>query len=292
MSGGGGHSLSKSDSNSKSNQDVWGPQGDALGDLYNRASSLMDSMGIDSSMLQQLAPQLSEMARGAYGSAQGAQDYMLGGGAVGNVDDIRSQLMSSLSNSANSPSNTSSMYQSIVGGAGNTYIDPMVEAMKSGAMDNLERMQSGGDLNAAAAGQGGGSRHAMQNAMMGAEANKDMMAQEANMRGGAYDKDLAMKMNIAGLADQNVAGAQDKMMSLLGMSDSNVGSGFDMSSILNNLGMGMMAPYMQSQQSQMNPMTQYSNIIGGPSILGSSFGNSESKGNAGHGEGGMSGGSK
>lgn len=279
MSAGGGSSNAGnySSQHSNANQSVWAPQGDALQGLYGAAQNMYQNQPYTSA-IDSMMGGLSSQLGGIAGQAQGGYQNMLGGGSVGNTDDIRNQLMQSLTASSSSPSNTSQMYQSIVGGAGNTYIDPMVAAMKTGAMDNLARLQAGTGLDAAAMGQAGGSRQAMQNAMLGSQANKDMMAQEAMMRGGAYDKDLAMKMNIAALADQNVAGSQDKMMSLLGMADQNVGAGMNFGSAMQGLGMGALAPFLQGQQASMNALNNYSDVIGGPTVLGSASGDGRSFG--------------
>jgi hypothetical protein len=164
------------------------------------------------------------------------------------------------------------MYQDIVGGEGNTYIDPMVDAMKQGGMENLNQMQAGTGLDAAAMGQGGSSRHAMQNAMLGKSANQDMMNKEAMMRGGAYDKDLNWKMEIAKQADQGIQNTQNNLMDMMSGADRSQQAGMQFGQGMQNLGMGSFAPWQQAQMAPWDPMNSYANIVGRPTVLSSSQG--------------------
>lgn len=271
----GGVSHSGSKSENQSNQRVWGPQGDALRGLFDEAQNLYNNSDFYRSNIDNMIGGMSRNLQDISSGAQGGYERMLSGGSIGNTEDIRNQLLQSINTSMTSPSNTQRMYESIVGGPGNEYIDPMVDAMKTGAMDNLNRMQSSVGLDAAALGQSGGSRHAMQNAMLAKEANKDMMAQEAMMRGGAYDKDLAMKMDIARMADTNVGAGQDRLMQMLSSADQNVGTGMGFGQSMQNLGMGALAPWMQGSNASWDMMDRYGNVIGRPTVLGSSSGSSK-----------------
>jgi len=285
---GGSGSGSKSESESGFDQNVWRPQGEALQNLYGQMGDLWGQSGGLSGILQGLAGNLGGYNQGLMGRGAAGQEQMLGGGSFGDTSDARNALMQSMRQTGSGQTNMGDMYRSIVGGEGNTYIDPMVDAMKQGAMQNLQGMQSNAGLDASAAGQGGGSRHAMQNAMLGAQANRDMMTQEANMRGGAYDKDMAMKMRIAGMADSNVQNTQNRYMQMMGGADQNVGAGMGYGQGLQNLGMGSMAPYMQAYNAPWQMAGQYANTIGSPTVLGS--GDSNSKAVGGSGGGGVKGG--
>ena len=305
---------------------VWGPQGSALHNLYNSAAQQygQDSAGYQNPINQQ-ASMAGQVATDAIGQSQGymqdaynrgsamqnagfntgqyGANQMLGGGSIGGSQDIRQSLMDNL-NQPLGRSNVGSMYESIVGGAGNEYIDPMVAAMKRSAGDNLSTMQNQNAMQAAAMGQSGGSRHAMQNAMESAAINQQVLDKEMNMRGGAYDKDLGMKMDIARQADSNMLSdrqnTRSTLMNMLGQRDQNIQSGmnfgkdaFNMGQntmsgggqfgdnygrASQNLGLGAMSPYIQAQQSSFAPLQQYANVIGGPTILGSGVTSSNSKG--------------
>lgn len=201
---------------------------------------------------------------------------MLGGGSFGDTSDVRSALMDSLQQTS-AGSNMGRMYGDIVGGQGNTYIDPLVDTMKQSGMDNLNRMQSNAGLDASRHGQSGSSRHAMQNAMLGAQANKDMLGQEYALREGNYARDMDWKMQIARQADQGIQNTQNTYMNMLGGANNSVNSGMGYGAGLQNLGMGSMAPYMQAYQAPWQMGGQYSNILGSPTVLGSGSGSSNSK---------------
>ena len=252
-----------SKSSSSFDQSVFG--GDAFKGMYGNFGNLWNQMnpfmmgGFD--YLNQIDPSMQQAVQsGGQGS-----DYMLGGGSYGNTDDIRSKLLSSMGGR----SNMGSMYESIVGGSGNTYIDPMVDAMRSSGNEALNKQLSRGDMTAGAMGQGGSSRHAMQNAMLERSGLDDMNKQETMMRGGAYDKDLMMKMDIARMADNNAQSEQDRMMSMLQGADSNVGAGMNYQPSMQNMSMGMMAPYMQAFMMPWMGAQAYSGAMGDPTVLSS-----------------------
>lgn len=272
-----GGSVGKNESSNSSDYDqgVWDVQGDALKDLYDSASGLFSGSNFD--QFQDMAGNLQPYMDNIMGGGMGGYNNMLGGGSIGDTSDIRSALMESLQ-STQGGSNLGNMYNSIVGGEGNTYIDPMVDAMKDSSMENLDRMQSGTAMDAASMGQGGSSRHAMQNAMQARDVNNDMLDRETTMRGGAYDTDLQMKMDIARQADQGIQNTQSNYMNMLGMADNNANSGMGYGSNLMNLGMGSMNPMMQAFNMPWNALGQYSNVIGNPTVLGSGSGSGSSKG--------------
>lgn len=274
---GGSKGGNQSSSRGNQSQNVWQPQGDALQGLYGNAENLWGNNGMYQGYLNNIAQNLGPYMQNIMQSGQGGMDQQLGGGAYGDTDQIRNQLLGSMGQR----SNMGSMYESIVGGQGNTYIDPMVDAMKGSSMENLQRMQSGTGLDAAAMGQGGSNRHAMQNAMQATQMNQDMMDREMQMRGGAYDTDLQMKMGIAQQADQNRQLEQDRMMGMLGGANQSQQYGMGYAPMAQNLGMGSMAPWMQAQNQGWNSMNQYANTIGAPTVLGSGDMRGSSKGKGG-----------
>ncbi len=260
----------QSQASSSASENVWGPQGQALGNLYDQAGKLINDPNQAAMMrnYQNQAQNLDPYNQQLMQNAMGGQQQMLSGGSIGDTSDIRANLMSSLDRSQQG-SNLGRMYQSIVGGAGNTYIDPMVDAMTSGYQENLDRNLAGGSQEASYLGQGGSSRHAMSDAMLKRGSMRDMSNMESMMRGSAYDKDLAMKMGIASQADQGIQSSQQRMMELLGMSDRNVGAGMGHGQGMQDLGLGSMTPQMQAMQAPWQMMQQYGNVVGGPTVLGS-----------------------
>ena len=266
---GGGSSSNKS----SSSQNVWQPQANAMTGMYGNMSNLWGDtqpmFGKMNTMAMGLDPYMQNIMQGA----QGGYSDMMGGGAVGDTSDIRAQLMKSMQGSERG-SNMGRMYSSIVGGPGNEYIDPMVSAMKTGYQENLDKQMGRGAMDASAMGQGGSSRHAMSDAMLKRGALSDMNTAEMNMRGGAYDKDLAMKMDIARQADTGVQNTQQRYMDMMSQADQSKNAAMGYGSGMQNLGMGSMAPWMQAMNQPWNVMGNYSNMMGAPTVLSSS----ESKG--------------
>ena len=266
---GGSAGKSKGSSNNSFSTNVWGPQGDALQNLYQLA---FDQYGKGNDYMSQIAGQASNIDNAVNGILD-ANKVLQSGGAYGDTAEIRQQLLDSMGGR----SNVGSMYESIVGGSGNTYVDPLIESLRADSAQNVATLQGGNAIDAAAMGQSGSSRQAMQDAMFANQANKDLLNKEAELRYGAYDKDLAMKMGIAQQADYNHQAEQDRLLAMLqgGQSSMEKGTGSDLLSILLNSGMN---PWLQAQQAVWNPMNNLSNIIGNAIITGSGSGSSKSKG--------------
>ena len=192
------------------------------------------------------------------------QNLMAGGasGATGAAVDpaLRESLMASMRD----PSNTGRMYEDIVGGAGNTYIDPMIDAMGSDEAIRQDRMASDITGNAVGSGMTGSSRHGIAEGLMRSEGNRNLAGREAEARAGAYDKDLDWKMNIAQQADLGRGQAQDRAIGLLGAGDQNTQYGLGQGANMQNMGMGMMAPSMQAGMMPFQMGGMYSGAMGNP----------------------------
>lgn len=272
---GGSAGKSKGSSNNSFSTNVWGPQGDALQNLYQLA---FDQYGKGNDYMSQITGQASNIDNAVNGILY-ANKGLQSGGAYGDTAEIRQMLLDSMGGR----SNTGIMYESIVGGPGNTYVDPLIESMRVDSAQNVATLQGGNAMDAAAMGQSGSSRQAMQDAMFASQANQDLLNKEAELRYGAYDKDLAMKMGIAQQADYNHQAEQDRLLAMLqgGQSSMEKGTSPVLLTTLLNYGMN---PWLQAQQAVWNPMNNLSNIIGNAIITGSGSGSSKSKG------GGISGG--
>jgi hypothetical protein len=278
LSFGANKSKMTSSSNSSMDQNVWGPQGNALGNMYGQAGNLYGNMMPYSNLGFNMMPQMQNQMTHAYQMGDRGAEGLLSGGSYGDTSGIRNNLYSSLQNSMANPSSTGRMYSDIVGGPGNTYIDPMVADMRASGNQNLQTQQNMTGLDAANLGQGGSSRHAMQNAMLGAATNRDMASLENTMRGGAYDTDLNWKMAIANQADTNRGAAQDRAMSALAGSDANTAAGMNYAPQMQNLSMGYMAPWSQAMQMPWMNMQNYQGIMGDPTVLSNATSSGSSQG--------------
>ena len=176
--------------------------------------------------------------------------------------------MASLTSSLSGPSSTGQMYEDIVGGSGNTYIDPMIDRMRSDVAERqgLDDMQ--GKSLASGAGQQGSSRQGVADYLRSKDMNKNLGDREAAARAGAYDTDLDWKMKIAEQADLGRGQAQDRAIGLLSGGDANVLAGTGAGESMQNLGMGQMAPWMQAAMMPFQMGGMYGNMLGGPTVIG------------------------
>lgn len=266
---GGSAGKSKGSSGNSFSTNVWGPQGDALQNLYQMA---FGNYNKGNDMMGQITDQAGNISNAVNGII-GSNEKLQTGGAYGDTSEIRQKLLDSMGGR----SNMGTMYESIVGGNGNTYVDPLINRLRSDSAQNVATLQGGNAMDAAAMGQSGSSRQAMQDAMFSNQANKDLLNKEAELRHGAYDTDLGLKMGIAQQADSNRGAEQDRLLAMLqgGQSSMEKGSGTDLLSTLLNSGMN---PWLQAQQAGWNPMNNLSNIIGNAIMTGSGSGSSKSKG--------------
>ena len=270
---GGSIGKSKSKSGNQFSNNVWGTQGDALGSLYQ---TILGQLGQDSYQQQigSAAYNVQNQVNDIVNSQTSAYRDLSSGGVYGDTSDIRQKLLDSMGGR----SNMGSMYESIVGGSGNTYVDPLIDQMRKSSAQNVQTLQGGNALDAAAMGQSGSSRQAMQDAMFASQANKDLLNKEAELRYGAYDKDLAMKMGIAQQADYNHQAEQDRLLSMLQGAQSSKENVSNNTALLQTLLSSGLSPWLQAQQGQWNPINNAANAIGSPTIIGSGSGNSKSKG--------------
>ena len=270
---GGSLGKSKSSSGNQFSNDVWGTQGNALGSLYQSVLAQLGGNNFQS-QISGAAGDLSNKINGIIDSSSGANKDLAGGGVYGDVSDIRQKLLDSMGGR----SNMGSMYESIVGGKGNSNVDPLNDQMRQSSAQNVKTFQGGNAVDAAAMGQSGSSRQAMQDAMFANQANKDLLGTEAQLRSDSYDKDLAMKMGIAGMADSNRQSEQDRLLQMMqGAQGSKEGASTN-TNLLQTLLSGGMNPWLQAQQGLWNPINNAANAIGSPTITGSGSGSSKSKG--------------
>lgn len=270
---GGSIGKSKSSSGNQFSNNVWGTQGNALGSLYQ---TILGQLGQGSYQPQigSAAGNVQNQVNDIVNSQTSANKDLSSGGVYGDTADVRQKLLDSMGGR----SNMGSMYESIVGGSGNIYVDPLIEQMRKSSAQNVQTLQGGNALDAAAMGQSGSSRQAMQDAMFANQANKDLLSQEAQLRTDAYDKDLAMKMGIAQQADTNRGAEQDRLLSMLQGAQSSKENVSNNTSLLQTLLSSGLSPWLQAQQGQWNPINNAANAIGSPTIIGSGSGNSKSKG--------------
>lgn len=272
MSGGAsaGKGESSSNSGSKFNQNVWGPQSDALSQLYANAGNLFS--GLNSSVLANI-PGMADYANNVASQAMPGWQSLMQGGVYQNMD-LANNLMGSLNRSMDTPSATQEINNMIMGGAGNNYADAMKQTLIRDATDAQNNMLANMDARAAASGMSGGSRHGTAIARGMGDINKNLQSNMANIGYSTFDKDLDRKLQIAGMADANTLSRQQMMQQMLGEQQNTQTGALANSNAMQNLGMGSFASYMLPWQM----MGAYANTIGGPTVL--SNGGSSSSSNA------------
>lgn len=275
---GGSVGKNKSSSGSSSSQNVMKEQIPFLQQLWGMATGNVGANDYQS-QIGGAAQNTSDLLNSLFGSQSQLQQNLASGGAYGNSQQYIDKLLGSMGQR----SNLGSMYESIVGGSGNTYVDPLIESLRADSAQNLQGLRNQNALDATAMGQSGSSRQAMEDAMLGAQANRDLTTQENSLRQAAYDKDLALKMGIAQQADTNAQSEQDRLLSLIQGSQNSMNQAGNYGSLLQSIAGGMMTPWLQAQQGSWNPLNNLANIIGNPTILGKSSSNSSSKGFGGSG---------
>lgn len=270
---GGSLGGSKSSGWSTSSQNVMSQQIPFLQQLWGMATGNVGQNDYQS-QIGGAAQNSSDLLNSLFGSQSKLQQQQAGGGAYGDSQQYIDKMMGMMGQ----PSQTGQMYNSIVGGEGNSYVDPLIKQMQGDYAQNLATAQNANSMDATMAGQSGSSRQAMQNAMMGSQASRDLATQEAALRQGAYDTDLNLKLGIAQNADSNRQSEQDRLASMVSGAQGAQNSAGNYSSLLQSLAGSGMQPWLQAQQASWNPLNNLASILGNPTILSSGSSSSKSKG--------------
>lgn len=274
MGGSLGGSKNKSKNITEFGQDVWAPQGQALGQLYSSLGSLFNYT----------MPQMRGQMHGATNYAQGTADQaregwqnQMQGGAYQNMD-LQNQLLRSLAASEGKPSAMSEINAMIMGGSGNNYADAMRNQYIQDANQATENMLANLDARAAASGMSGSSRHGIVQAKGMEDINKNLQSNLARVGYETFDKDLDRKLSIAQAADQNTFARQQLMGNMIGDQQAGMNNAVSQSGAVQNLGMGVFNPYMAPWQAA----TNYAQAVGGPTVLGSGVSTTSAKGKGGN----------
>lgn len=279
MSGSASGSKAKSNNSFNFNQKIPKWQASALTNMYNQASNLF---GQTNSQAQSAIPGAQQYANNIRDMTTPAFQSALGGGVYNGLN-IGNQLMGSLNQSLNSPSNTSQVYADIMGGSGNNYADAMKAKYISDADIAEKKMLSNLDARAAASGMSGSSRHGTAIAQAMQDINNNLQGNLAQVGYDTFDKDLANKLNIAQMADQNTLSRQQLLSDMLGQQQGTTNAGLNYSGNIQNLGMGQFAPMMVPW----DMMSNYAAAIGSPTVLSSGQGSGNSKAMAQSASGGL-----
>lgn len=254
-----GVSTGQSSHSGQSNfgQNVWNPQ--ILNSLYGAANQLFNTT---SGNIQSATPQATQFSNTAANQALGANNQQLQGGVYNGLN-IGNQLMSSLNKSLNSPSATQSIYSSIMGGNGNSYLPAMKSALETDARNTMNINSGTNAAQAAASGMSGGSRQGVMDALNNKFTAEGLNRAKAEMGYNTFDKDLQNKLGIALQADANTLGRQNLLSSMLGQQQGTINQGINNTGNLQNWGSNALNLYNAPWQG----FQQYANTVGRPTVL-------------------------
>jgi hypothetical protein len=256
-----------------------------LEQMYNQAGNLFGSQNNQmNGMMPGAINFQNQQAKGAANANAGMQQ----GGVYGGLG-IGNQLMDSLKQSQNSPSNTQQIYGQMMGGNGNNYADAMKDQYVNDANRAYQNQMSNLDARAAGTGMTGSSRQGVAQGIMERGINDSLQKNLAETGYNTFDKDLSNKLNIAQQADTNTFNRQNLMSGMLGQQQGAVNQGIQNTGNVQQYGMGQFNAANQPWQGLQN----YQGAIGGPNVLnsGSSFNQGQGQ-NTNWGYGQNSGGSK
>ena len=278
-----GGGSQKSSNSSSFNQNVMPQQIPALTGLWGSAADLYGHQAGNFGNYQQMSSYLTPWMFQQAQAAQPAYGQQLGGGIQDpNLTRQFNQFM-------DNPSATQSIYADVLGGASQSYADPLVNQLRQDMQINMNRGPMR-DMNTGfnKLGRAGSDRNVLQRALTDAENNRNFGVLSAGIRNDSQAKDMAMRMKIAEQADANKLGGLQLGFDSLNQRNANQQGAFGLGSAVQNMGMGMFAPMMQGQGAMWNPMMNYGNIIGGPQVLSSGTSSGKSSGwNFGAGAGGV-----
>jgi len=269
---GGGKQKQSSNNISQMSQNIFGPQGNALSNLYNTAGNVFNQNQAVSNNGQLFAQQ---QARQVADQANPAWQQQLNGGATANLG-LGNTLMGSLNQSLNNPTNTQSIYGLMMGGNGNNYADAMKASYIGDANRAADNMNRTLDARATGSGMSGGSRHGVAQARGYYDINSNLQHELANTGYNTFDKDLQNKLMIAQQADQGTLSRQQMLANMLQNQNQAQSGALQFGEGMQNLGLGTLAPAAAGWSN----LQGFQSAIGNPTVLsqGGSIGNSSGSG--------------
>lgn len=285
FSANGNQNSNSSNAQSTMGQDVWGGQSPYLQGLYGAAQDLF---GQNNQQVQSAIPGVVNYLNTVSNQAAGANQGMQQGGVYNGLN-IGNQLMDSLKQSQNTPSNMQQVNSMIMGGNGNSSLDALKGSLEANAARANDLNQAGNSAQAAASGMSGGSRQGVMDALGRNDTNRNLQNTEAQLGYDTFNSDLQRKLDIASAADTNTFNRQNLMSGMLGQQQNTVNQGINNSQGVQQMGM---SPF-QAYQQPWTGLQSYSNTLGGPTVLNSGQSSSSSQGQgSGWGFGNSSGSSK
>ena len=255
------HYQSGYNDQSNMGQRVWQPQGQALDRMYGQMGTQFDRYN-QQRMAQD--PQAIEYMRNIRDQSNPAFQQQLGGGATANMG-LQDRFGDMMDQSMNRPSYTQEVYGDMMGDARNTYGAAMKDQFIENAGRTNQQSLANADARAAASGMSGGSRHGLAQNRMQENTNRNLQSDLNSLDYNTFDKNMANRLQIAGMADQNQLAREQMISGMIGQQNNAQQFGIGAGQQMQGMGMGEYAPEAFGRQG----WGQYSNAIGRPQVLGS-----------------------
>ena len=234
-------------------------QSGSSGNSFNQSTSAQGSNSVSGSSQDVWGAQ-SPFLESMYGSAQG--EY---GNALNNINGMTPQISGQVQDAFGTGSGA---FNNLAGGGQQAQLlnamgqNPYVAAMKDQVASDADRLKqqtlASTDARAAAAGMSGSSGYRDQVGQSFSNIDQQAMDAMSNIGYNSFNQDMQNRMALAQGIDANMANAMGNTGAMQGAA------------------VNQFNPFMAG----LNATNQYAGILGGPTVLGNSFGNSSSFGSS------------
>jgi len=234
-------------------------QSGSSGNSFNQSTSAQGSNSVSGSS-QDVWGSQSPFLESMYGSAQG--EY---GNALNNINGMTPQVSGQVQDAFGTGSGA---FNNLAGGGQQAQLlsgmgqNPYVAAMKDQVASDADRLKqqtlASTDARAAAAGMSGSSGYRNQVGQSFSDIDQQAMDAMSNIGYNSFNQDMQNRMSLAQGIDANMANAMGNTGAMQGAA------------------VNQFNPFMAG----LNATNQYAGILGGPTVLGNSFGNSSSFGSS------------
>lgn len=259
-------SRTNANMNSTSTQDVWGGQSPYLQNMYQQGQDLSQAFDPNQAAAIQAGQQYAGQVGGQVydplvGSYQGA--FGAGNPMATASSQLTNPLVSGLTGIMNNQQDP------FAAGGNNPLLDQNVAMALEQASQNFSRNVAPSiTRDAVAMGQYGGTRGDLALGTAAGDANKQALQQAMAAYQNQYQGDRAANLQSQAQIDATRLGAAGQIQNLMQGNAANVGQGVQTGGQLMNLGMGSSDLYNQLSQIPWQNLQNYQQVLGSPTILG------------------------
>ena len=263
-------STTNANMNSQSGQNVWGQQGDQLGNMYGAGNNLMNNTLNGANQNQQNSLAMGQnyansVQNDVYNPLLGSFQNAFGAGnasqqaANGVVNPMVSGLTNIMGNSG--PTFAEGGYNPLLDQSVSTGLDQTSSNFQRNIAPSIKR-------NAVAQGQYGGTRGDLALGTAAGDANKQALASAMGAYQNQYQGDRAANLQSQMANNQMRLGAAQQMGGLISGNSANTMAGVNGAQNLMNTGMAGSTINRQLSNQQWDPINNQRGTLGGPQVLG------------------------